>query len=101
MRKVLHLIHLYLRLKIGAMPVFSILFSLRNRELIVGRGTDIVIEGFPRTGNTFAVVAFKNVQDRNYQIAHHLHIISQVKKAVSNNVPVIVLVRNPVDTWKW
>jgi len=30
-----------------------------RRDLLVDRRTRIVIEGFPRSGNTFAVVAFE------------------------------------------
>ena len=32
----------------------------------------LVIEGFPRSANTFAVVAFRQAQERYVPIAHHL-----------------------------
>src|SRR4051794_35640317 len=61
------------------------------------RTTDIVIEGFPRSGNTFAVVAFRLAQSRAMQVAHHLHIPAQLLWADRVGMPSMVLVRNPVD----
>jgi len=66
----------------------------RNR--VVNSATDICIEGFPRSGNSFFVNVFRywNPETR---IAHHIHVPAQVIRAVSLNIPCIVLVRNPVD----
>lgn len=63
----------------------------------VGRDTDVVIEGFPRSANTFAVVAFRLAQDRPFRIAHHLHAPAQVLQGVRYGIPVLVLIRDPVD----
>lgn len=57
--------------------------------------TDIVIEGYPRSGNTFAVVAFRLAQGRQIEIAHHLHAAAQIKRAARLDVPAIVLIREP------
>lgn len=63
----------------------------------VSRRTEIVIEGFPRSGNTFAVVAFRQAQRRKIEIAHHLHAAAQIKRAAKLKVPAIVLIREPSD----
>jgi hypothetical protein len=63
----------------------------------VRRTTDIVIEGYPRSGNTFAVVAFRLAQGREIEIAHHLHAAVQIKRAARLNVPAIVLIREPSE----
>jgi hypothetical protein len=63
----------------------------------VGRRTEIVIEGFPRSGNTFAVVAFRQAQQREIEIAHHLHAAAQIKRAAQLKVPTIILIREPSD----
>lgn len=57
--------------------------------------TDIVIEGFPRSSNTFSVVAFEAAQnsDKVLNIAHHLHCEAQLIKACKMNVPAIALIR--------
>jgi len=59
--------------------------------------TEIVIEGFSRSANTFAVVAFTFAQGRPVKIARHLHAPAQVIAAVRREIPCIVLIRNPRD----
>lgn len=63
----------------------------------VSRKTEIVIEGFPRSGNTFAVMAFRLAQQREVEIAHHLHAGAQIRRAVKLGLPAIVLIREPSD----
>ena len=59
---------------------------------------DIVIEGPPRTANTFMIESFKYVQEREVNIAHHMHAPGQLIRAVRLRKPAILLVRNPTDT---
>ena len=63
----------------------------------VSQTTEIVIEGYPRSGNTFAVVAFRQAQGREIKIAHHLHAAAQIKRAARLDVPAIVLIREPSE----
>lgn len=63
----------------------------------VSRTTEIVIEGYPRSGNTFAVVAFRLAQGREIEIAHHLHAATQIKRAARLGVPSVVLIREPSE----
>lgn len=81
-------------------PVFLPLARLRYRNLdnrVVSAGTELVIEGFPRSGNTFAVTAFDMAQDRPVRVVHHLHSAAQVMEAVRVGIPTILLVREPAD----
>ena len=66
-------------------------------EKIVDPTTEVVIEGFPRSGNTFAVFAFELAQGRPVRIAHHLHAGAQVARGVQLGIPTLVLVRDPAD----
>ncbi len=66
-------------------------------QLAFGPGTEIVIEGFPRSANSFAVNAFRLAQGRPVQVAHHVHAAAQVMAAARDGVPAIVLVREPRD----
>jgi hypothetical protein len=59
--------------------------------------TEIVIEGFPRCGNTFAVIAFQKAQERKVKIAHHLHVPAQIHFAVKRGIPALVLIREPLE----
>ena len=63
----------------------------------VRRETEIVIEGFERSGNTFAVIAFSSAQSRQVEIAHHLHAAAQVIYAAQRHIPAIVLLRAPEE----
>ena len=57
-----------------------------------------MIEGFPRTGNTFAVTAFLAAQSRHVTVGHHVHAPAQVITAVERRIPTIVLIREPEET---
>jgi len=67
-------------------------------DRLVGRDTELVIEGFQRSGNTFATVAFNLAQTRPVKLAHHLHAPAQIRMAVKLGVPCLVLIRDPIDT---
>lgn len=85
---------------IGEHPlVFRLFYGLRPdyRDLLVDRTTRFVIEGFPRSGNTFAVVAFQQAQREAFGIAHHLHMPAQVMLAARRRIPTLVLARRPAD----
>ncbi len=85
---------------IGRRPfLFYNLYRLRPsyRDLLVDRRTQLVIEGFPRSGNTFSVVAFEQVQRESVRIAHHIHMPAQVIRAAHWGIPILLLVRKPTD----
>lgn len=63
---------------------------------MVDSNTNICIEGFPRSANSFMVNAFK-LWNPGKQIAHHLHVSMQVHNSLQYNIPCIVLVRHPLD----
>ena len=73
------------------------LFRPDALKRFVSAQTDIVIEGFPRSGNTFAVAAFIISQTKVPNIARHTHKVMQIKKAAELNIPTIVLIRQPED----
>jgi hypothetical protein len=65
--------------------------------LFVSNDTEIVIEGYPRSANTFATAAFEYAQGRKVMIARHLHAPAQIQRAVEYEIPIILLVRAPID----
>jgi len=62
--------------------------------------TELVIEGYPRSGNTFFVTALKYTQKRKLNLAHHLHNIAQIKHGLENKIPVVILLREPKEAVK-
>jgi hypothetical protein len=67
------------------------------RDYLVSDETEIVISGYPRSANTFAVTAFAEAQRRPVHIAHHVHVEAQLMEAARRGLPAIALVRNPHD----
>lgn len=68
-----------------------------GRECAVQPDTELVIDGFQGSGNSFATVAFKSCQERPVRLAHHLHAPAQIIKAVQQGTPVLVTLRDPAD----
>jgi hypothetical protein len=68
-----------------------------DRLGVVSRGSDIVIEGYPRSANTFAQVAFQIAQDERMMIAHHIHGPAQVTLGLRWRIPTLIIIRNPLD----
>ncbi len=62
---------------------------------LVDAGTEVVIEGYPRSANTFAIAAFRLAQRRRVQLAHHAHVPAQAREGLRRGLPVVVLVRRP------
>lgn len=73
----------------------------KARGELVRPDTTFVIEGFPRSGNTFATAAFGVALDTMSSgrpvVAHHLHAPAQVIAAAKRRVPALVLIRRPDD----
>jgi hypothetical protein len=63
--------------------------------LAVTSRTEIVIEGYPRCANSFAVTAFLQSQAKPVNVAHHLHSIAQIRRGVQLSLPTLVLLREP------
>jgi hypothetical protein len=57
--------------------------------------TELCIEAFPRSGNTFTVLAFLQAQPRLVSVAHHVHAPGAVLAAVRLGSPTLVLLRPP------
>jgi len=57
--------------------------------------TELVIEGYPKRANAFAVSAFQMAQGRPVKMAHHLHPPINVILAAKRNIPCLVLIRHP------
>jgi len=65
--------------------------------VVLTSDTEIVIEGYPRSGNSFAVAAFGQAQRRPVRIAHHTHTPAHVIVAIRAGIPALVLIRDPED----
>jgi hypothetical protein len=68
----------------------------KSPDFTVDKNSDITIEGFMRSGNTFAYYQFKDA-NKNLNIAHHRHSNTQITFSVRNKIPTLLLIRNPID----
>ena len=95
----------WLQIHAGGHPAvyFTLYRMLRTRKdisRVVSPDTQLVIEGFPRSGNSFARRAFVMAQGESFdktRIAHHLHVPAQVVRAARWQIPTLVLIRRPRD----
>ena len=92
----------YLRTFIRKRPALYFAFALispkiaRNRAR---RNSDLILEGFPRSANSYSLNFFRNCQSDTYRIAHHLHAPAQVVYGCQHGIPCMVLIRNPEDAF--
>jgi hypothetical protein len=76
------------------LPVFRIM-GRRYRNLSRS-DTELCVDGFPRSGNSFLVAAIQR-WNPDIALSHHTHLAANVKFAVRHGVPAVVLLRKPVD----
>lgn len=68
-----------------------------HRDAVASAQTAVIIEGFARSGNTFAVAAFRLAQVHPVVLASHLHAPAHVRYGVKHAIPTLVVVRSPID----
>jgi hypothetical protein len=81
----------------AAHPSYLAYARRRHPLAVIGPETELVIEAYPRSANTFSTVAFQISQPRPVRLAHHLHAPAQIVAAARRKVPVMVPVRHPRD----
>jgi hypothetical protein len=103
----MHALKNRVQLYVGERPAIFSAFHRLKREFasntqVIGRQavqptTQLVIEGFPRSANTFAVWAFRHAQPEDVRLAHHFHYPAQVVRAARWQIPILILIRKPTD----
>jgi hypothetical protein len=71
--------------------------GLTGRDCYTTKRTDMVIDGHPRSANTYATYAFKIAQRKDLVVANHIHKKSQFLTAEKYGIPAILLIREPLD----
>ncbi len=83
------------------LAAYGLLFCLRELDRgflrrAVRRSTKVCIEGYPRSANSYALLAFRR-WNPGLRVANHLHTPLQITRAVKLGIPCAVLIRPPVD----
>ena len=80
---------------------YGFYFITRNvvddKSIIVNQKTDLMIEGYPRSANTFCVAALQYMNNDSIRIARHRHETGHFIYATKLNIPVLILIRQPKD----
>ncbi|RLC99322.1 MAG: hypothetical protein DRI77_03050 [Chloroflexi bacterium] len=85
-----------LRRNLFSVQLSTVLRRVSPQEYLVQKGrTRLCIEGYPRSGNTFAALMFHKANDAH--LGHHTHCTGQIARALRYGIPVVVPIRNPVD----
>lgn len=81
--------------------LFALTARIRNAQLgqhmWVTPHCDLVIEGFPRSANTFLHRILRAATGNELRIAHHVHRPQQITMAIRYDLPTYVLFRHPRD----
>lgn len=62
------------------------------------RDAELTVEGFGRSGNTFAVTGLRRSQQRPVRIISHFHYPFAVARSVAHGVPVCLVLRDPTES---
>lgn len=92
---------LRIKLQYSSLYYFFIKFRKKYKELYVNSNTNLVLEGWPRSGNTFLVFCINTLnekENKDIKIAHHIHVPLQVRQGIKLNLKTVVLIRNPKDS---
>lgn len=63
---------------------------------LINESTDLLLEGFPRSGNTY-LLSWLTLANPNLRVASHLHSVSHARVALRQGVPVVILLRPPKE----
>ena len=57
---------------------------------------DLIIDGYPRSANSYTTRLFQHLEPR-FLIGNHLHSVAHIIYGIKKSIPTIVLIRNPKD----
>ena len=79
--------------------LFAVIYRLGNRgeDRLASPGMDFVIDGFPRSGNSFAHYALLHSARRDMRFAEHVHAPAQIILAANLGIPALVVLRDPAE----
>ena len=73
----------------------------RVRLRAVAPDTDLVLEGYPRSANSYSVAAFEiATSPRKFKVAHHLHAAAQFIRGAQLGKPMCLVIRKPTESVK-
>jgi hypothetical protein len=80
--------------------VAGLLFKEKSGQKRVDESVSVIIDGYPRSANTFSYWAFLHAQPEGFDaksVAHHIHKSAQIIRGIELGKPVLLLIRKPED----
>jgi len=68
-----------------------------NNKQVVSNKSDLVVEGFPRSGNTYICGAIEVANRGRLSVASHFHVAGQLRLAEKLGKPCVIVIREPID----
>jgi hypothetical protein len=76
---------------------YPLLRLSKFRKNMLNDDTQVCIEGFPRSANSF-LLHYVLGSNSGLKVAHHVHVMQQIKNSLKRGIPCIVPIREPVET---
>lgn len=70
----------------------------RGKKTVVDSDSDIVLEGYPRSGNTYLVAMVQAMSTTPIRIARHRHEVGQILEAIRLKKPIVIVYRDPINS---
>lgn len=84
------------RRAVSGMPaIYLPIRRFKKPDTVVTPATQLLIEGFPRSGNTWAEAVVRHCGDATLKVAHHSHAAAHVMAAAKMDVASLILFRDP------
>lgn len=77
--------------------IYGAIAAFKGNPFRVKKDTDFLIDGFPRSANSFVEALIRITQPKDWILAHHTHAPASVIEAVRRGIPTLVLIRDPRD----
>ena len=76
-------------------PSYGSQYGLWRGRKLVSKQTDLIIDGFPGSANSFLSNSFRDAADGDFEIESHFHYTAQLKRCIHLHVPAVIVVRHP------
>lgn len=78
---------------VSYLPI-AFFMGLDLKQIKVNKKTELCIEGYPSSANSYSVMIIKYF-NKDIKIASHSHAIANLKKALKYDIPTVILIRHP------
>ena len=90
--------HFMIRKYFKSIPLlYKFWFKFNSSNLkLPSKNDSLYFDGYPRSGNTYITNILFELYPK-LKFSHHLHTIATIKLAIKIKIPVIIIIRNPLD----